>query len=291
MKIELITLEWLFHIKEWNKDEAQSSLFKGSGNVANVKKTFDQGVLEIVLNRPDRLNALNADMLFELAEAVNEAKRDSSIRAVLLYGEGTGFCAGGDLKDFGMDETNVTEVKEFLQKGHEAVLGLYHMEKPTIAAVHGPAVGAGSNLAFACDMIIAEETASFSEIFAKVGALPDLGGLYFLPQKIGMHKAAELIFTGKMLSADTALDYGLINEVVAAGRSRERGKELAISLANGPTRALGLAKSILHQAPYSSLERILEMEALGQASIFQTEDFKEGKKAFNEKRSPIFHGY
>jgi 2-(1,2-epoxy-1,2-dihydrophenyl)acetyl-CoA isomerase len=257
----------------------------------NIKTALDHGVFEIVLNRPDRLNAFNADFLLELTQAVNETKRNPSIRAVLLYGEGKGFSAGGDLRDMGIDETNPTEVKEFLQQGHEAILGLYHMEKPVIAAVHGPAVGAGCNLAFACDMIIADETASFSEIFSKVGALPDMGGLYFLPQKIGMHKAAELIFTGKMINANTALDYGLINEVVAAGQYREKGKELATSLASGPTKALGLAKSIMHQAPYSSLESILEMEALGQANIFQTEDFKEGKRAFIEKRKPEFKGY
>jgi 2-(1,2-epoxy-1,2-dihydrophenyl)acetyl-CoA isomerase len=257
----------------------------------NVKTAFNQGVLEIILNRPESLNALNANLFSELTEAVYEAKRNPAVRSVLLYGEGKGFCAGGDLKDFGIDETNATEVKEFLQQGHEALLGLYHMEKPVIAAVHGPAVGAGCNLAFACDMIIADETATFSEIFAKVGALPDMGGLYFLPQKIGMHKAAELVFTGKTINANTALDYGLINEVTAAGNSLKKGKELAISLASGPTKTLGLAKRIMHQAPYTSLESILEMEALGQANIFQTEDFKEGKQAFIEKRKPEFHGY
>ncbi|MDQ1005324.1 2-(1,2-epoxy-1,2-dihydrophenyl)acetyl-CoA isomerase [Neobacillus niacini] len=257
----------------------------------NVKTAFDNGVLEIVLNRPERLNAINADLLSELTEAVNEAKRNPTVRAVLLYGEGKGFCAGGDLNDFGIDISNSIEVKEFVQRGQEAVLGLYNMEKPVIAAVHGPAVGAGCNLAFACDMIIAEEISSFSEAFAKVGALPDLGGLYFLSQKIGMHKAAELIFTGKTINANTALDYGLINEVVATGQSLKRGKELANLLASGPTKALGLAKRIMHQAPYTSLESILEMEALGQATIFQTEDFKEGKRAFIEKRKPAFHGY
>lgn len=256
----------------------------------NIITAFDQGVFEIVLNRPDRMNALNEDLFTELAEAVVEAKRNPSVRAVLLYGEGKGFCSGGDLKDFGIDETNTTAVKEFLQHGHKSIIGLYHMEKPVIAAVHGPAVGAGCNLAFACDMVIADETATFSEIFAKVGALPDLGGLYFLPQKIGMHKAAELIFTAKVLDAKAAYDYGLINEVTATGQSITKAKELAKQLASGPTKALGLAKRILHQAPYASLENILELEAHGQANIFQTEDFKEGKQAFIEKRKALFQG-
>ena len=165
------------------------------------------------------------------------------------------------------------------------------MEKPVVAAVHGPAVGAGCNLAFACDLIIADENATFSEIFAKVGALPDLGGLYFLPQKVGMHKAAELIFTGKKISAHTALEYGLINEVVSNGQSIDKGRELAKILANGPTKALGMAKRIMHQAAHLSLENVLELEAYGQSIIFQTKDFFEGRKAFAEKRDAKFLGY
>lgn len=255
-----------------------------------VNTTCNQGVFEIALNRPDRLNALNAELLSELGEAINKAKRDPSIRSILLYGEGKAFCAGGDLKNFGMDDTNPIEVKEFLQRGHEALIGLYNMEKPVVVAVHGPAVGAGSNLAFACDIIIADETASFAEIFANVGALPDMGGLYLLPQKIGMHKAAELVFTGKTIDANTALEFGLINQVVAEGQAGKEAKKLARLLARGPTKALGLAKRIMHQAPFSSLESVLEMEAMGQAIIFQTQDFKEGRQAFIEKRKPVFKG-
>ncbi|WNS76173.1 enoyl-CoA hydratase [Bacillus sp. DTU_2020_1000418_1_SI_GHA_SEK_038] len=256
-----------------------------------VKTALNDGVYEIELNRPKQLNALNSELLSDLTEAVREAKINSDIRAVLLYGSGKGFCSGGDLKDFGIDSTNPIEVKEFLQKGHEAIIGLYNMEKPVVASVHGPAVGAGCNLAFACDLIVADESAIFSEIFAKVGAIPDMGGLYFLPQKIGMHKAAELIFTGKKIDAHTASEYGLINEVVPEGQVIERGRELALSLANGPTKAIGIAKRIMHQSTHLSLEDILELEAYGQSVIFQTKDFSEGRKAFQEKREPIFLGF
>lgn len=259
--------------------------------MVNVKTSLHEGVFKIRLNRPERLNALNDELLTELVEAVNEAKRNTSVRAVLLYGEGKGFCGGGDLKDFGINETDPTEVKEFLQRGHEAILGLYHMEKPVIAAVHGPAVGAGCNLALACDIILADENATFSEIFAKVGALPDMGGLYFLPQKIGMHKAAELIFTGKTLSAKSAEKYGLINEVVPEGKYLERAEAFAKELANGPTKSLGIAKSIMHKAAHSPIETILDLEALAQANVFQTDDFKEGRHAFIEKRKPVFKGF
>lgn len=255
-----------------------------------VKTMLNEGVFEIELHRPGQLNALNAALLSELTEAVREARQNPAVRAVMLYGSGEGFCAGGDLKDFGIDPANPIEVKEFLQKGHEAIIGLYRMEKPVIAAVHGPAVGAGCNLAFACDLIIAEEGAVFSEIFSKVGAIPDMGGLYFLPQKIGMHRAAELIFTGKKINAQTALDYGLINEVVPNGKALYNGRKLAHLLANGPTKALGIAKRILHQAAHLPLEDVLELEAYGQSIIFQTRDFAEGRNAFLEKREAKFLG-
>lgn len=256
-----------------------------------INSTLKDGVYEIELNRPDQLNALNLELFLELSEAVREAKQNPAVRSCLLYGNGRGFCAGGDLKDFGIDPSNPIEVREFLRKGHEIISTLYNMEKPVIAAVHGPAVGAGCNLAFACDLIVAEESAVFSEIFAKVGAIPDLGGLYFLPQKIGMHKAAELVFTGKKINAQTAFDYGLINEVVTNGLGIVKGRELARQLANGPTKALGIAKRIMHQSTHLSLEEILELEAYGQSLIFQTRDFSEGRNAFVEKREARFLGY
>lgn len=258
--------------------------------MAVIHTKFYDGVFEIELNRPDNLNALNYELIIHLSEAVNEAKRNPAIRSVILYGKGKGFCAGGDLKDIGVESTDPIALRDFMQKGHEVILGLYRMEKPVIAAVHGPAVGAGCNLAFACDLIIAEDNAVFSEIFAKVGALPDFGGLYFLPQKVGMHRAAEFIFTGKKMSAHTAFEYGFINEVVGNNEALLKGRELAKSLANGPTKALGMAKRIMHQAAHLSLEDVLELEAYGQSIIFQTKDFSEGRKAFAEKREARFLG-
>lgn len=258
--------------------------------MSSVNIDYYDGVLEIQLNRPASLNAMNEELLIDLASAVTEAKNNPAVRAVLLYGNGNGFCAGGDLKDFGFDITNSLEVKRFLQRGHEAILGIYHMEKPVIAAVHGAAVGAGCNLAFSCDLVIADENAVFSEIFAKVGAIPDMGGLYFLPNRIGMHKAAELIFKGKKLSAHEAYEYGLINDVVKSGSSLEKGRALAKQLAEGPTKSFGIAKRIMHTSRYSSLEDILEMEAYGQALAFQTKDFSEGRQAFLEKRTAKFTG-
>lgn len=258
--------------------------------MTTVNTKRNGAVFEIELNRPEKLNALNKDLALDLAKAVDEAKNDPDVRAVILYGSGKAFSAGGDLKDFGIDISDPLQVKEFLQKGHEAVLGLYNMEKPVIAAVHGAAVGAGCNLAFACDIIIADETATFSEIFCKVGALPDFGGLYFLPQKVGMHVAAELIFTGRMVKAEEAKELGLINRVVKEGEALAEARKFAEQLAQGPTKTLGMAKRILHQAPYMSLEDVLQLEAYGQAVTFQSEDFKEGRNAFLEKRAPEFRG-
>ncbi|WP_085991199.1 enoyl-CoA hydratase/isomerase family protein [Oceanobacillus senegalensis] len=259
--------------------------------MSTVNTSFQDGVFEITLNRPEKINALNKDLAVDLAKAVVEVKENPDVRAVLVYGNGKGFCAGGDLKDFGIDIENPVEIREFLHKGQEAVLGLYHMEKPVIAAVHGPAVGAGCNLAFACDIIVAEENAVFSEIFSQVGAIPDFGGLYFLPQKVGMHVASELVFTGKKLKANEAKEYGLINQVTADGQGLEVARELALSLAEGPTKTLGMAKRIMHQAPHMSLEDLLQLEAYGQSVTFQSRDFKEGRSAFMEKRKPNFLGY
>ncbi|WP_156289680.1 enoyl-CoA hydratase/isomerase family protein [Oceanobacillus salinisoli] len=255
-----------------------------------VNTNLADGVFEIELNRPDRINAFNRELGSEMYKVVLEAKENPEVRAVLLYGKGRGFCSGGDLKDFGVDTNDPVAVKEFMQDGQRAILWLYQMEKPVIAAVHGAAAGAGCNLAFACDIIIAEENAVFSETFSKVGALPDLGGLYFLPQKVGMHIASELIFTGKKITAKEALDYRLINRVVKNGQAVEEARDLAVELAAGPTKVLGMAKKLMHQAPYSSLEELLEKEAMGQAIIFQSKDFKEGRQAFNEKRQPRFEG-
>lgn len=154
-----------------------------------------------------------------------------------------------------------------------------------IGAWHHP-----NYIALACDIVFADTSSKFSQIFAKVGAIPDFGGLYFLPQKVGMHIAAELIFTGKMLTAEEALNYGLINRVVKEGQAIEDARKMAIELAQGATKSLGMAKKIMHQAPYKSLGDFLELEAYGQAVNFQSSDFIEGRAAFLEKRNPDFKG-
>jgi 2-(1,2-epoxy-1,2-dihydrophenyl)acetyl-CoA isomerase len=272
----------------WHQDNTITVL--GGINMSTINTNFRDGVFEIELNRPDKLNAANYELISDLAEAVKEAKENPNVRTVLIYGNGKAFCSGGDLQDFGIDITNPIEVMDFMKKGHEVTMGIYNMEKPVIAAVHGAAVGGGCNIALGCDLVIADDKAIFSEIFSKVGAIPDMGGLYFLPQKIGMHKAAELIFTGKKLTASEALELGLINEVVEEGMAIIKARELAMSLANGPTKALGMAKRILHQATNQPLETILELEAYAQAIIFQSRDFNEGRTAFTEKRAANFIG-
>ncbi len=258
--------------------------------MSTVLTKLEDGVFEIALNRPETLNSLNHQLSIDLRAAVYEARTNDEVKAVIVYGNGKGFCAGGDLPNMGINKENPLEVKEFLGRLHESVLGLHDMEKPVIAAVHGAAVGAGCNLAFACDIIIAEETSVFSELFVGVGALPDLGSLFFLPQKVGMHKALELIYTGERMKAPTALEYGLINKVVPKGTALEAAREFAKPLAAGPVKALGLAKNLMHKATYMPLKDVLDLEASAQAVIFQTYDFKEGCKAFEEKRPAVFKG-
>lgn len=255
-----------------------------------VNTKFNNGVFEIELNSPENFNALNKEILTALERAVIEARLNSDVRSVLLYGNGKAFCSGGDLKDFGTNVNDPIEAHDFIRNAHRSILEIYNIEKPVIAAVHGFAVGAGCNLALACDLVISDESATFSELFCEIGAMPDAGGLYFLAQRVGMHIASDLILTGKKLSGREAMKLGLINEVVEEGKSYEKGLEIARKLAEGPTKAFGIAKRIMHQAPYLSFEDFLQLEAYGQSIVFQTKDFKEGRSAFIEKRKPKFLG-
>lgn len=182
------------------------------------------------------------------------------------------------------------EGRTYLKTIYEWYLPLVELEKPVIAAVNGFAFGAGLNLALAADLIIASERAQFSQVFSKVGLVPDLGGMYFLPKKIGLAKAKELVFTAKVVSAQEALDIGLVNMVTAENELLGAALSLAKQIAQGPSKALQLAKQIMNQASELSLLQLIELECYAQDLCFQTEDHQEGIKAFFEKRSPQFKG-
>ena len=251
----------------------------------------EEGVATITLNRPDKLNAWNAQLLAEVIRAVDEIGQDVTVRAVILTGAGRAFCAGGDLTLPIFDMIGYSlEMKNFFHKVNMIPLGLRNLRKPIIAAVNGTAVGAGCAMAMACDIIIASEGATFGMAFVNVGYHPDAGASYFLPRLVGINKACELIFTGKTINAAEAERIGLVNQVVPADALLSTAKELAVRLANGPSIAISLAKSCIYNGMQMTLEQALENEAQAASLILQTEDQKEGTNAFKEKRKPEYKG-
>ena len=245
-------------------------------------------VARITLNRPNSLNALNGAMKTELASAIALAGSDVEVRAVLLTGAGRGFCAGGDIKEMNPD-AGPTATKHKLDHILSTVLvPLATLKKPTIAAVNGFAVGAGFNLALACDMIVAADTAVFSQIFVRVGLVPDSGGLYFLIRVIGLNRAKELCFTGRDVPAVEAAQLGFVNRVVPAASLLSEAHGLAAEIARGPAVALALTKTALNLSSNASLAEMMELEALAQAVAASTDEHQEGLAAFAGRRKPDF---
>jgi len=245
-------------------------------------------VARLTLNRPQALNALNGALKAELADAVSRVAADPEVRAVLLTGAGRGFCAGGDIKEMNPD-AGPTATKRKL----DAILGsvlvpLATLKKPVIAAVNGFAVGAGFNLALACDMIVAADTAVFSQIFVRVGLVPDSGGLYFLTRVVGLNRAKELCFTGRDVSAAEAATMGFVNRVVPAAGLIDVAHALAAEIARGPAVALALTKTALNLSSTASMAEMMELEGLAQAIAASTDEHREGLTAFAQRRKPDF---
>lgn len=249
----------------------------------------DGGVAAITLNRPQALNALNVALGRELLRAFEWVRSEPSVRAVVLTGAGRAFSAGGDLRDL-QAAAGTPEGRDFVAGVGRITLAMATLEKPVIAAVNGVAAGAGFNLALAADLILAADTAKFTQAFVRVGLLPDAGGCYFLPRAVGMAKAKELIFTGDTIDAAEAERLGLINRVVPAGELMAEAMKLARRLAAGPSRAIGMAKAVLHRGAGASLPDVIDMEATAQGLLMYTADHREGVAAFLEKREPRFTG-
>ena len=252
----------------------------------------ENGVARLVMNRPERLNALNGELASALDKAFERIARDPSVRVVLLTGAGRAFCAGGDLTDIGAarEDLDFQRLEPILRAGMSAVLRMATLPQPVIAAVNGPAAGAGMNLALAADLRVAAEEASFGQNFARVGLFPDYGGTYFLPRLAGPAKAAELFYTGEMIDARTALGLGLVNRVVPGRELEAEAGALAARLAAGPPLAVRAVKQTLFGSDREALERALEAEAAQQKICFASEDCREGIRAFFAKRAPSFTG-
>jgi 2-(1,2-epoxy-1,2-dihydrophenyl)acetyl-CoA isomerase len=255
--------------------------------MAEVETSQDGAVLTITLNRPDVLNALNAEMHQALAAALKDA-RDPGVRAVVLTGAGRGFCVGQDLKEFqgGAGDIGARLRSQY----HPNILAIRALEKPVIAAVNGPAAGAGLSFALACDLRLAADSASFVPAFVNVGLVPDSGGTFFAVRLLGQARAFEWLTSGRKLSAAEAGSWGLVSEVIEAGALRARAAELATTLAAMPTKAIGMTKRLLDGSPLRTLEEQLELESQLQAAATRSEDFAEGVAAFLEKRPPEFRG-
>ncbi len=255
--------------------------------MAEVETTRDGAVLTITLNRPDVLNAFNAAMHQALSAALKEAKADD-VRAVVITGAGRGFCVGQDLTEFRDAPGDIGE--RLRGNYHPNILALRRLEKPVLAAVNGPAAGAGLSFACACDLRLAAVSATFVPAFINIGLVPDSGGTYFVRRLLGTSRAFEWMTSGRRLSAAEALDWGLVSEVVEDEKLAERAAERAAELAAMPTRGVGLTKRLFDHAENATLEEQLELEAQLQTAATQTADFREGVDAFLEKRKPRFEG-
>ena len=250
-------------------------------------------IATLTLNRPERLNALGDTLRDDLYDAVKKAAADPEVRVLVITGAGRGFCSGGDVKSMKEREeaTAAAPVTDkFAPIRDRIVLAMRDCPKPIIAAINGAAAGAGMNLAFACDMRIASTAAKFSQAFVKRGLHPDWGGTYFLPRVVGMAKACELIFTGDSIDAAQALELSIVNAVVAPEALMEETYKLAKKIADGPPVAIQLAKRALYHNQDVDLRAALEFETFAQNVTRETEDAKEGVKAFIEKRPAVFKG-
>lgn len=254
----------------------------------NVKLTTEGSIATVTLDRPEKLNALSEEMYREMTRLFAELAVDDGVRAIVLTGTGRAFCSGSDLE--GMQQMDVQASRARMKRRHRMILNLVDIEKPVIAAVNGTCVGIGFSIALACDLIVAAESARFSQIFKRIGLVPDGGSIFFLVQHLGIARAKELVYTARMLPAAEAREWGFVTKVVPDAELGDAAKALAQELAESATHALGVAKKMFQAMYTPSLEALLEMETLSQSLARLTDDHREGVAAFREKRKPKFVG-
>ena len=250
---------------------------------------IENNILTILLNRPEVFNSFNKEMALNLQEALAHAEKDVNIRAIIITGEGKAFCAGQDLGE--ATDPNGPELRSIVREHYNPIIRqIREIEKPIIAAVNGVAAGAGANIALACDMVIAKESASFIQAFSKIGLIPDSGGTFILPRLIGMQKALALMITGDKVSAKDAEQMNMIYKAVSDENFDSEVQKISQTIAQMPTKGIGLTKRAINESWNNSLNQQLDLEEILQTEAGETFDFKEGVAAFLEKRKPIFTG-
>ena len=254
----------------------------------NINVEFDAGVATITLNRPEKLNALAGHMRRDLAEALEHAASDPAARVVVLKGAGRAFCSGADVKYMAelMERGDAEEFTRLLGAGRRVLTAMRQMLKPVVAAVNGPAYGAGFNLVLASDIRLAAESATFSQSFVKVGLHPDWGGSFFLPRAVPANVACEMFFLGEAVDARRALELGLVNRVFPDAELAAETRRLAERLRDAPQASIAAAKRAVYMSEQESLERMLQYETEAQLQCFQSREARERVRAFLERRSP-----
>lgn len=255
----------------------------------NIIVEAKNGVGILALNNPENRNPLTEETKDEMLAALGEIEAADELRALIITGRGTAFCAGGDIKKIDQELTP-EEINQVMKKSQQLLWKVLHLEKPVVAAVNGDAFGMGCNLVLAADFSIASEKARFSEVFIRLGLIPDFGALYFLPRLVGLWKTKELVYLGGTVSAQEAKEMGLIYRVVSHHELETEAIALANRLAQMPTKAIGRAKKLLGRTFEMTLSEVLEEEIKAQTFLSSTEDHREALRAFLEKRQAKFQG-
>lgn len=258
-----------------------------------ITTELENQVLTIKLHRPDKLNSFTQPMARKLQDALKKAGNNDQVRCVLLTGSGKAFCVGQDLPEV-VDRANYDEDYELgdtVRGSYNPIIkGIRHLKKPVVCAVNGTAAGAGANIAFACDIILASGDAVFVQSFSKIGLIPDSGGTFMLPRLVGLQRANAMYLLDEKITSEKAEEMGLIYKSVEGDSLMEKAEEISRKLASLPTKGFGLYKQAINQSFRNSLDEQLELEADLQSKAGNTEDYNEGVQAFLEKRRPDFKG-
>ena len=258
--------------------------------MSSIELKIENKIAYIKLNRPEVFNSFNREMALRLQDTLDDCEANNDVRAIVLTGNGKAFCAGQDLKEVTSPELNPGFKKILEEHYNPIILRIRNIEKPIIGAVNGVAAGAGANIALACDVVIANENASFIQAFSLIGLIPDSAGTFFLPRLIGFQKASALAMLGDKVSAKEAERLGMIYKYVPSDAFEDTINKIALKMANMPTKALGLIKKTFNESLTNNLEEQLALESKCQIEAASSEDYTEGVAAFIEKRKPNFKG-